>query len=158
MNSFFRFILRWIGKVVGLMLLIVAAVWSMTRQTDQDKWEAEAARARAEGMVSYHSQPVAPWKPSRTHDEFITMIQDVYDVDIAKFVRDDYLQVLFSSRFDEDPQATCQAIANLWYNDTRQPEVVVDSWNGKIRTGHASVINGRIITPPPPIGRRTRRP
>lgn len=163
MNSFIHSCLR--GALKGLLrliagiffigLIIVGMIWLMTRPRPQ--WESDAAEARAQGMAGYQTQPLASWKPGRTHAEFITMIQGEYDVEAAKFVRDDYLQVVFSARFDEDAQSTCQAIANLWYNDTRQPSVAVDSWQGETRTGHATVINGNMITPPPPIGRRARQ-
>lgn len=155
MNSLIKTFLR--GLTVAVLIL-VAVVGIVMRSRAVPQWEIDAAAARAQGMAAYQSQPAEQWKPSRTHDEFIKMIQDVYDVDVAKFVRHDYLQVVFSSRFDEEPQGTCQAIANLWYNETRQPSVAVDSWKGETRTAHATVINGHMITPPPPAGRRAHQP
>lgn len=157
LHSFLKGLIRYIGGLVLVLLLIASAAYGLHKLNARPQWESDAAEARAQGMAGYQTQPLASWKPGRTHAEFITMIQGEYDVEAAKFVRDDYLQVVFSARFDEDAQSTCQAIANLWYNDTRQPSVAVDSWQGETRTGHATVINGNMITPPPPIGRRARQ-
>ena len=106
-------------------------------------------------LSTWQDKPVAAWKPGPKHEEFISTIQDVYDVASATFVRDDYLQVIFSAVADEDPQGTCQAIANLWAFKEPQPRVTVDAWEGEQRIASASVIDGRTITPPPPTGRRS---
>lgn len=101
------------------------------------------------------AKPVAPWRPSAKHTEFIEIIKDVYDVESAEFVRDDYLQVTFAAVADEEPQGTCQAIANLWAFKQPQPQVIVDAYSRETRIAHATVFDGQMITPPPPTGRRS---
>lgn len=150
MKRFLADFLRTLFKGLLLLALIIGGCAWLIKQGEKSP-----ATAGSEEIAAWQSKPLAPWKPGPKHTEFIAAIQDVYDVSSAKFVRDDYLQVVFSSIADEDPQGTCQAIANLWSVRQPQPQVTVDAWDGETRIAHASVINGRIITPPPPTGRRS---
>jgi len=144
-------------KLLAGLGLVCGAVLALQWLSQPKQWEMDAATARAQAIAEYQARPVAAWKPGPKHAEFIKIIRDVYDVESAAFVRDDYLQLIFAPAMDEDEQGTCQAIANLWYSKQLLPEIRVDCWHGQERTAQASVINGNMITPPPPKGRRAKR-
>lgn len=155
MNSFLRSclrgtlrgLLRLVGGFLLLAALVVFVVWSQNRQTSQEKWKDDAARARAEGRISYYNAPLQA--------EFSKLIQELYDVESVHFLDAGSLRVVFSPVADEAEQGTCQAIANLWSWKNPQPEILVESYHGQTRTAWATVINGHTINPPPPTGRRS---
>lgn len=140
-------LLRLIGGIVALFVLLVFFAWASSRQTSQEKWKDDAARARAEGKASYYNAPLQA--------EFTKLIQELYDVESVHFLDAGTLRVVFSPVADEEEQGTCQAIANLWSWKNPQPEILVESYHGHTRTAWATVINGHTIMPPPPTGRRS---
>lgn len=153
MNAFLKSFAR---TLIVAVLIILAVVGIVARSHSVPQWEIDAAAARSHPIADDQSQAVTPLKAGAQQAEFIELIQDMYDVESAQFVRDDYLRVIFSPVADDEEQGTCQAIANIWYNRTWQPSVAVESWHGRTRTAFATVINGRMISPPPPTGRRAK--
>lgn len=128
MNSFARFMFRYVAGVLCGLLLIAGIFW----------WALQPSKPRYRAP-----SPAAVSKIS--NEELQALIADVYHVQTSRFVQPDLMWITLP--MGQEPQKTCQAIANLWAHRSGLDYVRVECWAGNTRLGQGTVMSGEIRTP-----------